>query len=52
MKVPITAAIEMKLLTALDCWVNRVIVVAAKSGRSRTTQGKELLVVKLILLRW
>jgi len=41
-KLPSTAAIEMKLLSALDRWVNNVIAIAETSGRSNEHHGSML----------
>jgi hypothetical protein len=41
-KLPSTAAIEMKLLSALDRCVNNVIAAALTSGESKTYHGSKL----------
>src|SRR5689334_7460505 len=51
-KLPKTAAIEIIALSVLARRVNNVITAADASGISKISQGNELLVVKVKILKW
>lgn len=50
-KLPSTASTEIAALKVLDRRVNKVIIVADVSGKSRIIHGSELLVVNFIWTR-
>lgn len=52
MKLPSTAAIEIAALNVFDRRVNRVMIAAEISGRSKISHGSELLVVKFKISDW
>lgn len=51
MKLPKTAAIEMRLLTVFQRRVNSVITAAEPKGKSKTNQGSNVLAVNIRISR-
>ena len=51
-KLPRTAATEIAALRVLERRVNKVMIAADANGRSKISQGSEMLVVKLKTLVW